>query len=92
MISNPRRLSVIQSREDEQQRALSAPIDKEDENEGASVQVDDGPAPHKDHLYQMFGKKQADYFLYPRIEPQKTKRIRIPPSIRRQGGKITFLV
>ncbi|XP_072026954.1 uncharacterized protein [Amphiura filiformis] len=91
MISDPRALSVIQSRGDEyeQQRALSATIDEDGEDEDSPVppQEEDGPAPHKDRLYQMFGKKDADYFLYPRIEAKKMEKMKIPPSIRRQGGR-----
>lgn len=57
------------------------------------VQADDGDeeedVAHKDVLYRMFGKKEADYFLYPRVEPaQKTKRARVPAAIRKQGGEL----
>ncbi|XP_070559602.1 uncharacterized protein [Ptychodera flava] len=42
---------------------------------------------HKAELYRLFGARQANYFLYPRIEPERKKKIKVNPSLRRHGGR-----
>nr|XP_002732340.1 PREDICTED: ankyrin repeat domain-containing protein 11-like [Saccoglossus kowalevskii] len=96
-ISN-RPLSVIQSRGGDSNRTSvtsSGLIDysREDtfasyisEVDGMEGQPEELPQ-HKSELYRLFGTKQANYFLYPRIEPIKKKKIRVNPALRRQGGR-----
>ena len=45
---------------------------------------------HHEQLYRLYGKK-ADYFLYPKFEPEKKKMVGpMNPELRREGGKIFF--
>ncbi|XP_077987204.1 uncharacterized protein LOC144441486 isoform X2 [Glandiceps talaboti] len=67
------------SREDTQASMLS-------EGEVTEHVLDELPE-HKAELYRLFGAKQANYFLFPRIEPIKKKKIRVNPALRRHGGR-----
>ncbi|XP_030839508.1 uncharacterized protein LOC587576 [Strongylocentrotus purpuratus] len=42
---------------------------------------------HKQRLYNLFGQEEAEYYLHPRIEPERRKVIRIPNAVKQLGGR-----
>ncbi|XP_071960193.1 uncharacterized protein [Antedon mediterranea] len=59
-------------------------IKEEDEDDDEDFEEKED---HEYELQKMFGKRQANYFLRPRIEPEKKKQTNIPPAVRRKGGR-----
>ncbi|XP_054751185.2 uncharacterized protein LOC129256975 [Lytechinus pictus] len=43
---------------------------------------------HKQRLYTLFGQDEAEYFLHPRIEPERRKVIRMPHAVKSLGGRV----
>ncbi|XP_071485943.1 uncharacterized protein [Diadema antillarum] len=50
------------------------------------VTFDELPS-HKQKLYGLFGQEEAEYFLHPRIEPERRKVIRVPQAVKQLGGR-----